>query len=195
MSKPKTRVLISAAFEGDAPPGQLGVGIVSLVELCQLAMPDPQQIRTRLNEAGFTKGPAEKAAEAGRMLNLESGVLDSQVRDLRHEIYGFERHGFPVIIVLSVGASNDGEVVFCTSIFRECIEADVVKAVSHVTKQQPLTGANAQTSDGVRTRRVFWDVGGVAGVRGMMITGPLNVEAATAPRGVTAFNKVGAVVT
>ncbi|MGQ0534077.1 MAG: hypothetical protein ACT4OF_15505 [Caulobacteraceae bacterium] len=168
------------------------MGIVSLVELCQLAMPDPGRLRARLEEAGFVAGSADKAAEAGRMLNLETGVVASRVRNLKHEIYGFERQGHPVIIALSVGDSKEGKLVFCSAIFRECLEADVVKAVAHVAKKKPLTGAPARTSDGVSTRRVFWDVEGVAGVRGLMITGPVDVEATEAPRAITAFNKAGA---
>lgn len=192
MNQPKQRTLFSLAFEGDSPPGQLSVGIVSLVELCQLAMPDPNRIRVRLHEAGFVAGSAEDAAEAGHLLNLETGVVASRVRNLKHELYGFERHGEPVIIALSVGDSDEGKLVFCSAIFRGCIEADVVKAVAHVTKKKPLTGAPARTGKGVSTRRVFWDVDGAAGVRGLIITGPVDVEATTAARAVTAYNKVGA---
>lgn len=191
MNQPKKRTLVSLAFEGDAAPGQLSVGIVSLVELCQLAMPDPARVRERLKEAGFVASPPEKAAEAGRMLNLETGVVDARVSNLKHELYGFVRNEDPVIILLSVGESKEGRLVFVSAIFRECIEADVVKAVAHVTQKKPLTGAPARTSEGVSTRRVFWDVEGAAGVRGMMITGPVDVEATDAPRAVTAFNKVG----
>ena len=60
----RTRTLISQAYEGDSPPGALSVGIVSLVELCQLAMPDPAKIRERLREAEFDvgrrKGPMKR---------------------------------------------------------------------------------------------------------------------------------------
>ena len=41
---PKLKRVIETAFEGVEAPPELSVGIVSLVELCQLAMPDPAAI-------------------------------------------------------------------------------------------------------------------------------------------------------
>jgi hypothetical protein len=126
------------------------------------------------------------------MLSLDSQVIASPVRDLRHEIFGRERRDQPVIVLLSEGDSNQGKVVFCTTLFRGAIEADAVKAAAHITKEQPFTGATIRNADGNILRRVFWEVKNVAGVRGFMVTGPHDVEAADLPRAFTAFNAVSA---
>jgi hypothetical protein len=185
-----TRRVISRAFEGDEAPAELSVGIVSLVELCQVAMPDPERIRASLKDAGFTPGPQAKADEAGRMLALDKNVVAKPVRRLRHELYGHYRNETPVLILLSTGESDDGGIVFCTALFRGAIEADAVKAAAHVTKKQPFTGASIRNHEGTTVRRVFWDVEDAAGVRGFMVSGPQNVEALDLPRAITAFNKV-----
>lgn len=190
-SKPNVRTIISKAFEGDDAPGDLSVSIVSLVELCQLAMPDPVKIRERLREAQFEVGPEDRANEWGRMLSLDTNVIASPVRNLKHEMFGRLRHEAPVIVLLSVGDSKQGKVVFCSTVFRGAIEADAVKAAAHVIKERPFTGATTLNADGSILRRVFWDVN-VSGVRGFMVTGPDDVEAAHLPRAFTAFNAVSA---
>ena len=50
-AKPVRKTVVEAAFPGDEAPPELSVGIVSLVELCKLAMPDPGALRQRLEEA------------------------------------------------------------------------------------------------------------------------------------------------
>ncbi len=186
-----TRTIVSQAFEGDQAPAQLSVAIVSLVELCQLAMPDPDKLRTSLLGAGLVTAPQTKADEAGRMLALDSGLLSQPVKKLRHQMFAGGRQGEPVLFLLSEGDTNDGKVVFCSTIFRGAIEADAVKAAAHVTKQAPFTGSRARNADGHLLRRVFWDTNGVAGIRGFAITGPENVESMELPRAFTAFNKAG----
>jgi hypothetical protein len=181
--------IISKAFEGDLPPANLGACIVSLVELCQLAMPDPVQLRKRLSEAEFTKGPDERAADAGRVLALDNRIVAGRVANLSHEIYGKVRNDGMVVILLSVGDGDNGQYVFCSTLFRNAIEADVVKAVAHVAKKQPLTGSRVPNDDNFLLRRVFWDIGGEAGIQGMVASGPANVEETRAVRAITAFNK------
>jgi hypothetical protein len=182
--------IISKAFEGDLPPANLSACIVSLVELCQLAMPDPAQLRKRLSEAEFTKGPDARAADAGRVLALDNRVVAGGVRNLRHEIYGKVRNDGMVVLLLSEGEGDGGAYVFCSALFRNAIEADAVKAVAHVAKKQPLTGSSVPNDDNFLVRRVFWDIGGEAGIQGMMVSGPANVEQLNAVRAITAFNKV-----
>lgn len=183
------RRLLSLAFEGDQAPAELSVGVVSLVELCQVAMPDPLRLRTSLIGAGFRQGSQKAADNAGRMLALDNAVIGAPVHALNHEIYGTERHNDPVTILVSEGESAGGKVIFVTALFRQSMEADVVKAVVHVSKKQPFTGAVTKNSDGAIVRRVFWDIEDAAGIRGIMVTGPDNVEAMHVARGITAFNK------
>ena len=185
-----TRRVISRAFEGDNAPGELSAGIVSLAELCQISMPDPEKIRASLLDAGFTPAPQDKANEAGRMLALDKQMSAKPVRRLRHEFFGTFRHGAPVLILLSTGETDEGGIVFCSAIFRGAIEADAVKAAAHVTKKQPFTGAVVRNDDGTTVRRVFWDVEDIAGVRGFVVSGPQNVEATDLPRAITAFNRM-----
>ena len=187
------RTLISPAFEGDQPPAQLSVSIVSLVELCQRAMPDPQEIRKALvEEAKFVTGPTERAEEWARVWALENKLISDPVTAFRHELYGRGRRGDPVIVLLSVGRSGGAEIVFTTVIFRGATEADVVKAMAHVTKKKPLVGGLVRNADGNKVRRVFFDVEGVAGVRAMVGCGPDNVDSTDLPRAIIALNKVGA---
>ncbi len=190
--KKPTHTLVSQAFSRDAAPAQLSAAIVSLVELCQRAMPDPKKIRKALvDEAKFVTGKQAQADEMGGMIALDSKIIGAPVTGLRHELFGRERTEEPVIILLSVGKSEGKEVVFLTAAFRGAIEADVVKAVTHVTKKKPFGGGRTQNVNGELTRRVFWDVEGEAGVRGMVAWGPDNVEETRVLRGVTAFNRAG----
>lgn len=182
------RTLVEAAFPGNEAPGQLSVAIVSLTELCQIAMPDPALVREQIVGAGFETGAQERADEAAAMLALDDKVFAFPVRNLRHELFGRGRHGENVIILLSQGDSAEGKVVFLTTLFRGAMEADAVKAGAHVTGKQPLTGATLRNAGGNVLRRVFWDAEGVAGVRGLLVTGPHNVEATDLPRAFTAFN-------
>jgi hypothetical protein len=76
-------------------------------------------------------------------------------------------------------------------LFNGAIEADVVKAAAHVTDKQPLTGATVTNPNGAQIRRVFWDVEGIAGVRGLMVSGPPDVENPIIMRAITAFNLAG----
>ena len=126
------------------------------------------------------------------MLALESDLVDPGVRNLKHELFGKERNIEPVLILLSEGDSKNGKVVFCSAIFRGAIEADAVKAVAHVTKQQPFTGSSVRNADGMMVRRVFWDVQGLAGIRGLVVSGPEDVESIDLPRAITGFNKAAA---
>lgn len=190
--KPSERRVIELAFPGDEAPPQLSVSIVSLVELCQIAMPDPGKVRDNILGAGFETGRQERADEAGRMLALDTKVVDMPVRNLRHELFGRGRHGEPVILLLSQGETDRGPIVFLSALFRGAIEADAVKAAAHVTKDKPITGSRALNHDGNVLRRVFWDVGGQSGIRGFMVTGPGNVESTDLPRAFTAFNWVNA---
>jgi hypothetical protein len=187
---PKTRRVVELAFPEDSPPAQLSVSIVSLVELCQIAMPDPEMVRENILQAGFETGRQERADEAGRMLALDTKVVDMSVRNLRHELFGRGRQGEPVILLLSQGDTDRGKIVFCSAIFRGAMEADAIKAAAHVTKDQPITGSRVLNHDGNVLRRVFWDVGGIAGIRGFMVSGPGNVEDTELPRAFTAFNWV-----
>lgn len=186
------RVLISKAFEGDEAPGQLSVAIVSLVELCNLAMPDTAKLRSEILGAGFSAAPKDVTERTGAWLSLEDKVAASPVRNLRHEMFGRDRHGENVYIVLSEGNSADGKVVFCSTVFTGAIEADAVKAAAHVAKKEPFIGSTHRRPDGRVLRRVFWDVEGVAGIRGLVVSGPENVELLNEPRAFTAFNKVAA---
>jgi hypothetical protein len=190
MSQP-SRTLISLAFEGEYAPPPLSAAIVSLVELCQRGMPDPQQLRTALvEEAKFTVGPAERAEETARTWAFDQKLVDEPVTDLKHEIFGRDRDGVPVVMLLSTGRAGGKPIVFCTTLFRGVIEADVVKAVEHVTKRQPFIGGRVANADGAIVRRAFWDVQGDAGVRAIIACGPDNVEALTLPRAIIAFSYV-----
>jgi hypothetical protein len=182
---------IESAFPGTAAPAELSVGIVSLVELCNLAMPDPNTLYQRIREAKFTDAAPEQATEFGRALALEDRVFSFPVRNLRHKLFAKDRHNEAVVLLVTEGESSEGPVVFCSSFFRGAMEADVVKAVAHVSKKQPLTGANVDFADGTHRRRIFWDMQNASGVRGLMVTGPHNVEALDLYRAITAFNVAG----
>ncbi len=185
-----SRTLISQAFEGDFAPPPLSAAIVSLVELCQRAMPDPKKLRTAIvDEAKFDVGPQARADEIARAWALDTKLVGAPVTQLRHEVFGRERNGEPVLFLLSTGMSEGKEVVFCSVLFRGAIEADVVKAVTHVTKRNPFGGGRVQNADGAIVRRVFWDVEGDGGVRAMVACGPDNVEALDLPRVIVAFNR------
>ena len=188
---PKVRTLLELAFPGDAPPDELSVAVVSLVELCQLAMPDPASVREAINSANFGDAPQDLADELGRYLALDNRAFSFPVRNLRHRLYGRDRHKTPVRLLVSEGESDQGAVIFVSTLFTGAIEADAIKAAVHVTKKEPLTGATAANSAGAPLRRVFWDVEGVAGIRGFMITGPENVESYEGLRAFTAFNLAG----
>ncbi|HCK85215.1 MAG TPA: hypothetical protein DHW63_12075 [Hyphomonadaceae bacterium] len=183
------RTLISTAFDGDSPPPRLSVAVVSLVELCQRAMPDPIKLRAALvDEAGFDVGRPERAEEIASIWALDNKLIATPVRGLRHEIFGRLRHQAPVLILLSVGESEGKEVVFVTAFFSGATEADVIKAVTHVTKKPPFGGGRVSNASGATVRRAFWDVEGEAGVRAMVACGPDNVEALDPPRAIIAFN-------
>ena len=188
--KPSVKRTISMAFEGDQPPAGLSVGIVSLVEFCKSGMPDAARLRDLFKNAQFNKSGQKNADDAARLLALDTKIFAKPVRNLRNEMYGAERNGDPVVLMLSEGDTDDGKVVFLTSMFSGAIEADVVKAVAHVTKDKPITGATVTNAEGALVRRVFWDVND-AGIRGMVASGPDNVESLQAPRAITAFNFVG----
>jgi hypothetical protein len=187
--KPKLMRVIEAPFEGDQAPPELSVGIVSLVELCDLAMPDPTALTHAIENAGFTEAPQNLADQHGGWLALNDKVFSFPVRNVRHRLWGRERHDAPVRLLLSEGDSSEGPVVFVSAFFTDAIEADAIKAAAHVSKKQPLTGATTVNADGVQLRRVFWDVEGASGIRGLMVTGPQNVEA-LGGRAITAFNLV-----
>lgn len=185
---PPLKRVIELAFPGDRAPPQLSVSVVSLVELCQLGMPDANRVRDLIVGAGFQSGAKERADESGRVLALDLKVVDMPVRNLRHELYGMGRHGEPVLLLLSQGDTDVGEIVFLSALFRSAIEADAIKAAAHVVQSKPITGARVRNHDGNKLRRVFWDVGGVAGIRGFMVSGPQNVESTDLLRAFTAFN-------
>ncbi|MGE0596911.1 MAG: hypothetical protein AB7P07_11115 [Hyphomonadaceae bacterium] len=187
---PKRRV-ISAAYEGDNPPGVLSVGLVSLVELCQHAMPSPRRIREKMAEANLERVDDANAERFGRALFLENKVVAGGVRNLRHELYGKERGGALVLLLVSEGDGPDGAMVFCSTLFTGATEADVVKAVAKVTEREPGVGNTVDGPHGV-IRRVFWDIPGTSGVRFMLASGPGDMDAVDQLRAVTAFNKADA---
>lgn len=189
---PRVRTIISQAFEGDDAPGALSVAIVSLVELAQIGMPSPDRMRKAIGSAGFKLGRAERAEDAARNLALDVNFVAEPVRNLRSEIYGRDRYGEPVVLLLSEGDTPTGKMVFCSTFFRGAIEADAVKAVTQVTNIAPFTGATVQNSEGFIVRRVFWDVEGAAGARGFAVSGPENVDDVELPRAFTLFNKASA---
>lgn len=188
---PKLKQVLELAFPGDQAPPQLGVSVVSLVELCQLAMPDAGKVRELILGAGFDTGAQARAVEAGRTLALDIKVIDAPVRNLRHEIFGRGRHGEPVILLLSQGETDAGPIVFLSTLFRGAVEGDAIKAAMHVIKAEPLTGSKIRNHDGNEVRRVFWDVGGVAGLRGFVVSGPQDTDSTTLTRAFTGFNWVG----
>lgn len=190
--KPKVRTLIELPFEGDAAPGQLSVAIVSLVELCQIAMPNADLIRQNILGANFVTAPEARANEAGRMLALDTQVVAMPVRNLRHELFGRERHEELVTLLLSTGDTDQGRIVFLSAIFRGAMEADAVKAAAHVTKAQPATGATARNHDGHTLRRVFWNTEGAGNIGALMVSGPKDVESLELARAFTAFNMAAA---
>lgn len=188
--KPSVKRTISMAFEGDQAPAGLSVGIVTLVEFCKAGMPDPARVRAQFKALQFNASGQKNADDAARLLALDTKIFAKPVRNLKNEMYGAERNGDPVVLVLSEGDTDDGKVVFLTTLFRGAIEADVVKAVAHVAKKKPLTGTTVTNAEGAVVRRVIWDVN-EAGLRGMVASGPDNVESQQAPRAITAFNFVG----
>lgn len=181
--------VITRAFDGDEPPSQLAVSIVSLVELCQIAMPDPERLRAAIASAEFIAGAQGRAEEAGGSLALDKQVITTPITNLRHSIFGRGRQGDPVVLLLSEADSPEGPVVFCSVLVSRATEGDMVKAVTHVAERGPVTGAKLINAMGTRLRRVFWDIGGEAGILGMMVTGPENVDHLELPRAITAFNK------
>ena len=185
---PNLRRVLELAFPGDEAPPELSVAIVSLVELCQLAMPDPAAVRAAIQSAGFADGPQDRADDFGALLALDSKVFSFPVRKVRHRLFARERNGVRVRLLVSEGESGDGPVIFISTIFTGALEADAIKAATHVTKKQPLTGATLANANGVPLRRIFWDVEGAGGIRGLMVTGPPNVEELEVPRAFTAFN-------
>jgi hypothetical protein len=185
---PKTMRLLELAFPGDQAPPQLSVAVVSLVELCQLGMPDAAKVRELILGAGFESGRQERADEAGRVLSFDLKMVDMPVRNLRHELYGRGRQGEPVLLLLSEGDTAAGKIVFLSALFRGAVEADAIKAAAHVTQGKPLTGGKVRNHDGNQLRRVFWDTGGAAGIRGFVVSGPQNVESTDLMRAFTAFN-------
>jgi hypothetical protein len=190
LGEKRTLRLVEMAFPDDQVPAELSVAIVSLVELCQIAMPDVKEIRKRLSEAQFEVGKDKEAEDAARMLALDNKVIDGKLRNFKHTMYGRERQGAPVIFLLSEADSDNGKIVFLTTLFRGAGEADAIKAAMHVIKGQPITGGKVRNADGHQLRRVFWDTKGEGNVRGFMVTGPQHVEADTVPRAFTAFNWV-----
>jgi hypothetical protein len=183
------RTLISAAFPDVSAPGQLSVAVVSLIELCNLAMPDESMVRARIAEAGFEVGPQSTADLAGRTLGLDHRIIAEPLANMRHEIYGKPRHGAPVVLLLSTGDSPTGKMIFISSLFAGAIEADAVKAGSHVTKLKPLVGGRVLLENGRVQRRVFWQTDGAGGLLALVATGPDNVEAMDEIRAFVAFNK------
>ena len=182
--------LISKAFEGDNAPAQLAVAIVSLVELCQFAMPDPKKLHDAIVGANFTPLPQARADEAGAFLALDKAVVTTPIQSLQHKFYERDRNGEAVLYLLSEGRTQRGRIVFLSTLFSGAIEADAVKAVSHVSKEQPVTGARAVNDRGKQIRRVFWQINNHAGIKAIVVTGPQNVEALDAPRAFTAFAEV-----
>lgn len=188
--RPQWRTIVAAAFPADRAPGELSVAIVSLVELCQLAMPNPSALREAIASAGFADGPQERADEFGKILSLDSKVFAFPVKNVRHQLYARERNEERVRLLISEGESANGPVVFVSTIFTGAIEADAIKAAAHVTRKNALTGTTATNANGVIVRRVFWDTQGESGVFGLMVTGPENLEAWEGVRAFTAFNLV-----
>jgi hypothetical protein len=189
--KPKLKRVLELAFPESAAPPELSVGIVSLVELCELAMPNPAAVREAIKSAQLGDAPPGLAEELGGLLALDNKVFSFPVRNLRHQLCGRDRHEVPVRLLITEGESAEGPVIFLSTLFNGAIEADVVKAAAHVTDKQPLTGATVTNPNGAQIRRVFWDVEGIAGVRGLMVSGPPDVENPIIMRAITAFNLAG----
>lgn len=187
----KEYTLQSKAFDDDQIPPALSVAIVSLVELCDLAMPDPIKMRALIEEAGFDKGPNERAEEAAAQLALDIRLVKGEVSNLRHEFYGKFRNDAPVLLLLSEGDTKEGPVVFCSTIFMGATQADAVKAAAHVTKAQPVTGQSIINSKNQVIRRVYWDTKGASGMASLVVSGPDHVDVIEWPRAFIAFNKAG----
>lgn len=184
------RTTISAAFEGDSPPAELAVGIVSLVELAKITSLDPAKVRSALEAAGFETGAEAAAEESGATLSLEKDVVaGAEFRKLKHELFGRDRYGDPVIFLLSTGDTRAGKITFLSAVFRGAIEADAVKAATHVTKSAPITGALSRNRAGKVLRRVFWHIRDMPGIQGLLLSGPDNVEAIDLIRALTFFGK------
>jgi hypothetical protein len=189
-NRPKVRTLLELPFPDSEAPPELSVGIVSLVELCQIGMPNPAAVREAIKSAQLGDAPQGLAEEFGGLLALDNKVFSFPVRNLRHQLYGRDRNDVPVRLLVTEGESAEGPVIFLSTLFNGAIEADVVKAAAHVTDKQPLTGATVTNPNGAQLRRVFWDVEGAGGVRGLMISGPPDVEDPVIMRAITAFNLV-----
>lgn len=185
---PSVKTIISKAFEGNSPPVELSTATVSLVELAQVAMPDPNRVRQAILGAEFAAHDAEISRSGGEIYAFDRNMLSDPVTDLKHEFFERERNGTPVFFLLSVGKANKKPVVFLSTMFQGAIEADVVKAVTHVTKREPFTGAKATNVNGFPLRRIFWDVAGVSGVRYLVASGPANVDGTSFPRAITAIS-------
>jgi hypothetical protein len=187
---PKLRRVLELPFPGDRAPPELSASIVSLVELCQIAMPDPAAMAKAIEGAGFVQASANEAERIAQPLALDKQVFSFSIRNLRHKLFGLMRGDQRVRLLISEAESSEGPVIFCTAVFSGAMEADAVKAAAHVTNKQPFTGATLVNAGGEKVRRVFWDVEGVSGVRGFMVSGPEDVEALDNMRAFTAFNMV-----
>ena len=181
--------LVSPAFEGDSPPAELSVGIVSLIELCQQAMPNANKVRGKLIEANFQQREEKRAQEITTVLAFDKGLVEGNIRNFRHAIYQRERHDAPVVLMVSEGDTGKGPVVMVSTLFTGAAEADVVKAVGHVTKAAPFTGQKVENKDGFTVRRVFWELPNTSGVRFMVASGPADPDAMDKMRAITAISK------
>ena len=186
--KPTIKTILSKAFEGDLPPPELSAAIVSLVELAQIAMPDPNRVRQAILGADFASHDEEISRSGGEIYGFEKNMLSDPVTGLKHEFFERERNGAPVFLLLSVGMAGTRPVVFLSTLFQGAIEADVVKAVTHVAKREPFVGAKATNASGFPLRRIFWDVEDVSGVRFLVASGPPNVDGTSFPRAITAIS-------
>jgi hypothetical protein len=179
--------VLELAFPEESPPARLSAAVVSLVELCQLGMPNAGKLRELILGADFQEAAQSKADEAGGVLALDLKLVETPIRDLRHELFGRGRRGEPVLLLLSQGKTGKGDIVFLSALFKGAIEADAVKAAAHVSKANPITGSKVRNHNGNEVRRVFWDVKGAAGIRGLVVSGPQNIESTTLTRAFTAI--------
>jgi hypothetical protein len=184
---PDMKRVLELAFPDESPPARLSAAVVSVVELCHLGMPDARKLRELIRGADFQEGAPSKAEEAGQMLALDVKLVETPIRDLRHELFGRGRRGEPVLLLLSQGKTGKGDIVFLSALFKGAIEADAVKAASHVSKTKPITGSKIRNHNGNEVRRVFWDVKGAAGIRGFVVSGPQDVESTALTRAFTAI--------